>query len=207
MKPLTEGTAKFLGLLVRPGAEQVGEWIGDRIQIARHQNIEKVVSKAKAKLDADGTEPRPIPTKILFPIIDKCSVEDEEDMIDRWANLLAASASGVNVPPSYVQTLATLSPAEARLLDLISRRQAFLESFPAHYVVQQTALKEESKLPDVEYRRVILSLFQLGLVRRVPEKQALEYPTVANMPIFSALLVATTDFADDFLAVCSPKSR
>jgi hypothetical protein len=119
--PFTEGAAKFLGLLIRPGAEQVGGWIGDRLQIARRQNVEKVLAKAKARLDADDVTPVTVPTKILIPLIEKCSIEDEEDMIDRWANLLAASASGVNVPPSYVQTLADLSPTAARLLDQLSK--------------------------------------------------------------------------------------
>jgi hypothetical protein len=131
-------------------------------------------------------------------------VEDDDEMIDRWANLLAASASGGNVPPSYVQTLATLSPIEARLLDLLSKRQSFVNANEDRAMMTEP-LRGEAKLPMADFRRATLSLSQQGLVRRVPLQPAFENAVVTSAPIFQADYIGTTAFADDFLAVCSPK--
>jgi hypothetical protein len=206
LKPFTEGTVRFLGLLLKPGAQQVGEWLGERISMAKQQNIEKLAAKTKARLDALGTEPRPIPTKILVSVLERCWVEDEEEMIDRWANLLAASASGGNVPPSYLQTLATLSPIEARLLDLLSRRQTTSSVVPGRKAMDQSALRQEANLPDSEFRRAeLIRLIQLGLLQRMPEKTAIERSVITMTPVSTVSLIGTTEFADDFLEVCSPK--
>jgi hypothetical protein len=69
----------------------------------------------------------------------------------------------------------------------------------------QSVIKSESNLTDSEYRRAALSLHHLGLVRRVPDKQAIEFASVTHMPLSSAQLIGTTDFADDFLEICSSK--
>jgi hypothetical protein len=201
VKPLTEGTAKFLALLLKPGTREFGEWIGDRIHIMRVQNLEKLAVKTKAQLDAYGTKPKPVPTKILVEVVEKCSIEDDEEMIDRWASLLASSASGVNVPPSYVQTLASLSPTEARFFDYVARRQGHIEStLEAGIIV--SSLQRESNLTETEFNRVTLSLVRQQLLRRI--SLPISRGILNNNPIKETEYLGTSPFGNDFLDVCSP---
>lgn len=68
-----------------------------------------------------GIDPEEVPVKTLFPLLEKASLEDpaDDDMIERWANLLTASADATagEVPPTFAEILGQLTRGQARLLD------------------------------------------------------------------------------------------
>ena len=71
---------------------------------------------------AAGFEPRQIPIKALFPLLDGASLEDDDSMQDRWAALIANAANpaaSVDVKPAFAGILKSLSPQEAGLLSAI----------------------------------------------------------------------------------------
>jgi hypothetical protein len=68
-----------------------------------------------------------VPLKTLLPLLEYASLEQEDDLQEKWAALLAnASASGpILVLPGFSDILKQLSPQEARLLDGIYDRVCF----------------------------------------------------------------------------------
>jgi hypothetical protein len=66
-----------------------------------------------------GFTPQAVPPKILFPLLEGASFEEDEGLHDMWAALLAnaASASGENVRPGFIALLREMAPDEAKLLN------------------------------------------------------------------------------------------
>src|SRR5581483_8633125 len=74
---------------------------------------------------AAGKAPQPVPGRLLLPILEKGSLEEDGDLQQRWAALLANSAAQPeNVLPAFVSILAELSPVEAALLERLRRATA-----------------------------------------------------------------------------------
>jgi hypothetical protein len=126
-KALAEGTTKaFLDTIFGPAVE-VGEFLRDQVRFVRGMVQIKMFKRASAYLDKQGIPPHQVSIKLLFPLLELSSLEDEDDdeMIDRWAALLANAAAGPDrgaaVLPSFARMLAELSPEEAVILDTLYR--------------------------------------------------------------------------------------
>lgn len=110
-----------------PAQEALG-LIGDVIRGRRARTQIKVLEETTAAIQDAGLDPNVVPDKTLVPLLEFAGLEDssDEDMIIKWANLLAnaATSSAVEVPPSYPEILRQLEPVEARFLDsLMSVRE------------------------------------------------------------------------------------
>ena len=79
-----------------------------------------IMEKAKKFLDEKGIKPQQVPMKLLAPILEGGSLEQEENMLEHWAQLLASSADPNTQPsilPSFAAILKELSPKEVKILD------------------------------------------------------------------------------------------
>jgi len=205
-EPLVQGFRGLLSLFFKPAAVETGLWLGDRVRIVRERNLENVLSKAKKKLDAAGIEINPIATKIFLPLVEAASLEDEEEMIERWANLLAAAASGKSVLPSYIQILSQLSPDEARILDLVQELQRDIRenknSGSPIFAANIKDVQQTLKLPGDTFRRGSVNLDRLELLKRRFPIPSIIFGGIPPAKHESDL-VGTTEFADDILGMCN----
>jgi hypothetical protein len=113
----------FAGTVTGSPAREVGEWLADKIRIRRYISTLKAVDGARrATIDA-GLPASAVPLKTLVPLLEYASLEDDddEDMVTRWANLLAnaATASAAEVPPAFPEILRQLEPLDAAMLDAL----------------------------------------------------------------------------------------
>jgi hypothetical protein len=60
----------------------------------------RLLQRAKEMIDGTGLAPKRVPLKVLLPIFENASIEDDDDLQDRWAALLASNAAG-----KYVSTV------------------------------------------------------------------------------------------------------
>jgi len=68
--------------------------------------------------------PKAVPIKTLFPLLEGASLDEDENLHDMWAALLAnAALDEKKVPPGFVAILKEMSPDEAMLLRWISEQQ------------------------------------------------------------------------------------
>ena len=97
-----------------PAATEVGLMFGDALRVWRLkravrylQDVEQVASRAGLRL-------KPVAPRLLFPILDSASLEDDEDLHQRWVALLTNAARtdfGGKFLPSFPDILKQLTPA------------------------------------------------------------------------------------------------
>jgi hypothetical protein len=84
-----------------------------------------VFLRAKEFLAQEEKEANRVPLKVFMPLIENASLEEDDQLQDRWAALLANAATGDGVLASYVETLKQLTKYEVDLL-----RDAFYQFYP-----------------------------------------------------------------------------
>lgn len=78
---------------------------------------------ARRMLKDAGIEPNDIPPKLFLPLLEGASLEDDADLQERWAALIANAAnpySEARVLPIFAQILKQLSSKDALFLDELS---------------------------------------------------------------------------------------
>jgi len=117
---VADKAADLLHKLTAPMCEQTGLLLGERMKAYRERRLHETLEKADRLLRDSGLEPNPVPPKLLLPIIDGCSIEDNETLQDMWAGLLtSASQQPDRIRTSFADTLKQLTPNEAKFLDSV----------------------------------------------------------------------------------------
>jgi hypothetical protein len=138
-KAVAEGTAEGLTRslheivrnLAGPISKEVGEYFGE-IAVAWRlkKRALRIASLGQALISASVVSKRPIPLKILLPLLNDASLEDDQELQDCWASLLASAADGdaVEITRAYVEILRELTSRDARLLQWIRHREPDLDA-------------------------------------------------------------------------------
>jgi hypothetical protein len=143
----TASAGRFVDALtdiIRPWAERRG-LKADLIRLQREDVALEIARRAARRIELDNTDPHPIPLKVLIPLLEKGSQEEEHDdfMIDMWANLLAASATDNSVSPRFIGIISELNGKQARLLRYITAEKEGGDQLGGAYSVQQQLLMNE----------------------------------------------------------------
>lgn len=115
----------FTGIVKRmlgPAADELAEMWRDQVRLYRYEKQLKCVRKAEKMAEAAGFTPQPVPPKILFPLLEGVSLEENEDLHTMWAALLANASSQDptnDVRAGYINVLRQMSPDEAAILNWI----------------------------------------------------------------------------------------
>ena len=147
----------FINKLLGPSSEEVGLWLGEKVRFFRLKSSIKVFKRAKQKLKEAGfTEPKPINLKTLIPLLEYCSLENEDkNLIEKWAGLLASACSSGLKLNAYPYILNQLSSVEA----------IFLDSLYANY---DNTIRELKSMSDNNLNEISIhidNLIRLGLCR------------------------------------------
>lgn len=114
LEPVNDLVKRIAG----PLADELGAYLGSIARPYRIVREVKAMQKAQRMLKEAGIAPQAIPPRLLLPILEGASIEDDEDLHSRWAALLAnAGASPNSVHPSFIEILRQLTPDDAQLLD------------------------------------------------------------------------------------------
>jgi|ERR1700682_322032 len=140
----------FLQKIIGPSAEAIGESFALRYRERMFNNLVEVVARAKKKLNDAGVEPREVPLKVLHPLLETSALEDEPDLQELWANLLANVANpngSTRVSPAFALILKELRGTDAKFLEgLYTNSIGIVELQPPKGVVPRT-------LQDIQYSR------------------------------------------------------
>jgi hypothetical protein len=116
--PFTAIVKRMLG----PAADELAEMWKDQVRLYRYERQLKCVEKAERMAKDAGFTPRTVPPKILFPLLEGASFEENEDLHTMWAALLtnAASPHSAEEPkPGLISILKQMSPGEAAFVNWI----------------------------------------------------------------------------------------
>lgn len=84
-----EGAKNFLEKLIMPAVEESGLLIRDQISLFRFNNQIKMLNKAKKICELQNISPKQISLKLLVPLLDYSSIEEDELLQYKWATLLS----------------------------------------------------------------------------------------------------------------------
>jgi hypothetical protein len=79
----TEALVKLIDPLLRPGAEAAGELATDQLKYWRFKRAITLAEKARDILKSKNIEPKAFPLKILAPIINSGSLEEDETLTEK----------------------------------------------------------------------------------------------------------------------------
>jgi hypothetical protein len=121
-----------------------------------------ILKKQQKLLEDNNIQPQMVPPKLLVPILMNGSLEDDDDLIDKWAGLLASAASGYSVHSSFPRILAELTSAEAKILDAMYERlmQTTSNRTDLYNLIE---LHQMTSLSSEEFKVLIYNLKRLQL--------------------------------------------
>lgn len=100
--------------------------LADKVKYMRAERLAALQQKTEKKLQDSGvSQTVPVPPKIGIPLLEHASIEDNEPLHTKWANLLAhAMTPGQQetVHKSFVSTLSELEPRDVLVFDEIVRQ-------------------------------------------------------------------------------------
>ena len=120
-KASIEGVSSFLGLVFKPGLEELGFLVKDRVRRWRLNNILSTLNKAKGKMDFDGQQLQlTANARVGLSIMEGCSEVDNNELQELWAGLFVSSCTPDGRDDSnmnFVDILRRMSSVEARIID------------------------------------------------------------------------------------------
>lgn len=121
-----EVVKNFLNRVLSPAGDAIGEVAAHPIvewQRRRYERGASILNDAAQLVKEQQAEPTAVPGRILIPLLEKASLEEDGDLRARWVRLLASAATTPSkVLPAYVAILSELAPEEVKLLARLYRR-------------------------------------------------------------------------------------
>jgi hypothetical protein len=114
LKPFADLLEKLAG----PAAAEIGFTLKDHVRVFRFKRQLRLFERVKEMLAKSKMEPGRVPLKLLLPVVENASVEENNDLQDRWAAMLANAAIKRDVHPSFPEVLKQLNERDALYLDL-----------------------------------------------------------------------------------------
>lgn len=195
---------KFLG----PVFSEAGAMLGNRARIFRLRQEISLLRKAGQILSDKGLKPKAVNIKVLFPLLDAAVLEENDEMADRWASLLASSADPQNestLHASFVEILKQLAPDHAFVLDVfydqIKRDQLPCEEwFERGYVLSYL---KDFLVKDVPQFDVALeNLFRLKLVAHPTVRLGVANGEEVRFTVTSSNILCATNLGYEFISAC-----
>lgn len=156
----------FFDGIIPDFVKEGGGIIADTVRFWRWHNQVKIVKKAKQILEDNNLDKNKVPLKVLHPLLESSSLEEDESMQGKWSNLLANAIAGTQrVTPNYIEILKELSPIEALILDklfdesLKPREKTGTLQFSKQKICEFIGMSSE------EADIMVQNLYRLGLCR------------------------------------------
>jgi Abortive infection alpha len=120
IKSVSDKAEGLLKSLFGKAFEEKGEMIADQIRLRRFKNQVNILAKAESFLREKNIDPKKINLKLLVPLIEYSSLEEDENMQTTWANVIANIASYETEQLfnlKCIEVLKEITPNEILLLD------------------------------------------------------------------------------------------
>jgi hypothetical protein len=126
-KPTLEVLKDAVGRIVNPSADAIGQGLSiswKQWAKRREENAARTVIDAATILVAEHITPQAVPGRILLPILESSSVEEDDELHQMWARLLAGAADpglAAGVLPAFPHLLRELSSIEVQIIEFVLR--------------------------------------------------------------------------------------
>lgn len=152
MKPFSN----LLEAIFGPASVEAGLMLKDSVQYYRFKRRVRFFQQTQKALADAGIKPTHVPLKILLPIIENASNEEDDNLQDLWANLLANAADPAEenegVYPAFPSILKELTAQDAKFLDSLFKTASVLAKGGAHYGMEVYQVKIDPRTVSVTYK-------------------------------------------------------
>lgn len=161
-KEILDRVEKLGATLFGPSLKEVGLALADEVRFRRIKNQVKILSKAEEFVRERNRPIKEIPLKVLVPLLDNASLEEEENIQLKWARLTANILTLENdalFEKTCISILGRLSAIEAIVFEstyLLAKRGIQQSGYWTERIQ-----KKERKEPDV-YIEGTVSLWNLN---------------------------------------------
>ena len=162
----------FISRIIGGSLEQAAGIFEDKLKYHRWERQIRFMDRVNEVL-ADRRHPsssRPVPLNVAIPIFEAASLEEDDDLQDLWARLLANAAdadSGSEVRRGFVSILQDFGHMEARLLQVIHDAPPLGNGVPTKRLPDeylQPGEEEEPGLPPEPVQIGLWNLMRLGCI-------------------------------------------
>lgn len=132
---------KFLTTVFGMTAEEVGKTLTTNIRNFNAKKTAETFAVVYKQLEDAGITAHRVAPKILYPILEGISLEEDAYLKEKWTKLLASSIAKGELHPSYISILSDLSPLDAKVLQAISdgEKTATRYSVGEHIILENIA--------------------------------------------------------------------
>jgi hypothetical protein len=165
----------------------------------RGENAARVMLDAARLLDAAHIEAQPVPGRLLVPILEKGSLEEDDKVRNIWSRLLATAANPTTadtVLTSFPDILGALSPIEVHMLRFTYTKGAEKSGYHAFQLADISAYFQVNRTITLIYRD---NLERLGLI--APPFAARATDSEAGEPYTGSLYLTSLGYA--FIQACA----
>lgn len=194
---------EFLGKLMGPSIDEMGLLISDNIKFYRFKNQIRILNKAQRYIEKKGIDSQEIPIKILVPLLENASLEEDTELQFKWANMIGNMAdSETNIQNNvFPYILGQISNEEYQSLEELYKKEE------EHWQIWRTLNDKENKKIELtkddyklktklksnddegflvsieEYE--LSNLIRLGLIKELPLKITIEeFRTGSNENVY-----------------------
>lgn len=97
-KQILDKSENLFRSLFGPSINEMGGLIADNVRLRRFKNQIRIFSKAQKILRDKNIQPSKVSLKVLAPLIECSSLEENKTLQEKWANLIAHILEGVSSP-------------------------------------------------------------------------------------------------------------
>lgn len=185
----------FVEKLVGGAIEEAGLMMTDRVRLRRLKNQIKILEKAQKIAKDCNIDIKQINLKVLVPLLENCSLEEDETLQSRWANLIA------NYADTNKHYESTIFPF---ILSQLSGKEV-IELEKLHSFKFCNGYENISFLRSAE----ISNLIRLGLIEKELPEARIEPLGLMNkkrnkISFSNEIEITITELGKEFVDCCSP---
>lgn len=105
---------------------------GNAVRAYAISQFDRLLAKGKARNDARGIESKPASASILMPILESAALEEREELLNLWEELIAAAldpARTNRMRYKYITILKSMDPSDALLFSMIDNKDVYKTSY------------------------------------------------------------------------------
>lgn len=178
LENLTDTAKDFVQKLIFPAAEEVGGLLADRLKLFRLKNQVDVLTRAQNYLNEKNIKTKKISLKVMAPLLENCSLEEDESLKEKWAALIANTVTEDSELEStlYSHLLSQITNRDAQIFQLIftlcttkQEGKAFIYNLKQDTIVKASDLSHAFgwDISTSEYNLAIDNLLRLRLIKEV----------------------------------------
>jgi hypothetical protein len=223
VEKLADPVVDLIKKVAGPAAEEVGLTMRDSVHVYRAKRAYHLAEKFRRFTAERGIDPKAVSLKLLLPILDGASIEEDEDLHTMWANLLANAADPrekIPVLPAFLPVLRELTPRDAQFLnvwyqdarqngnsyseDELTKLGAKVGLVPEELIILPAQSRQPQAKPDLVILHTILdTLKRNGLIGQTVYPHDLGASPVYNrLPL--PVIYYISNFGVEFIRACLP---